>query len=195
MRIGFDLDEVVVDLTGPLVKLANDHYDLELSRDSFQIYDFKNNVYVDDTKLNDEIIDFLIYYANDEEFQFKAEPCAGAVNTLLYLNWLYHTIYFITSRPVENKGTTEDWLRKYNIPHAELIVLGYGVEKGPAGKHNHLDFFLDDRISHLESMLKHKRDWPGGLFVIDRPWNRYSEKFNRIYDWSEVGKTIGGQYA
>ncbi len=197
MKLGFDLDEVIVDLTNPLSELANTHYNLELSQDSFRIYNFKNNIYVDDVELNKEIIDFLIYYANDAEFQFKAEPYIKSVNTMRYLKWLHHTVYFITSRPIENTELTKDWLRKYNIPYDELIVLGHGVEKGPVGKNNQLDFFLDDRISHLESMWEHKRYWPVGLFVIDRPWNRYSEKFNRVYDWSDIKDifTIGGQYA
>ncbi len=197
MRIGFDLDEVVVDLTNPLAELTNKHYNLKLSQESFRIYNFKTNIYTGNPKINKEIIEFLIQYANDAEFQFKSKPYVGSVETINYLKGLGHTIYFITSRPVENTNLTEEWLRKYNIPYDELIVLGHGVEKGPIGKSNRLDFFLDDRISHLESMLKYKRNWSVGLFIIDRPWNRYSEEFNRVYDWSEISDIfmIGGHYA
>jgi uncharacterized HAD superfamily protein len=197
MRIGFDLDEVVVDLFDPLIELTNSNFNLKLSKESFHIYNFEKNIYSDNAELNNMISDFLIYYANDAKFQLEAKPYDKSVDTIRYLRELNYEVYFITSRPVENTEATESWLAKHYIPYDKLIVLGHGVEKGSVGKSNRLDFFLDDSIAHLESMWKHKRNWPIGLFVIDRPWNKYSDKFNRIYEWTEVRNmfSIGGQYA
>lgn len=196
MRLGFDLDEVVVSLTAPVMKLANEYYNLDLSKESFSIFDFRKNRYVDDDALNKEIGQFLVYYVCNTDFQFKARPYVDAARTIRYLKKIHHIIYFVTSRPVKNREMTEDWLRKHNIPYDKLIVLGLDTPKGPIGQEYNLDFFMDDRIDHLESMWDYKRNWPLGLCVLDKPWNRSSNKFKRIYGWDEIKDmlSIGGFY-
>jgi len=196
MRLGFDLDEVVVDLAAEFEKYLEYTYGIKWTKDCFVRFNFENYIFSDDKNFNARIIKDMLRVANDADFQFKAEPIEGAQKVLQKLKRCGHKLYFITSRPKQNQPFTFKWLRQYDIPFDGLRVIGHSEPKGLYGLRLNLDMFVDDLEKHLESMWVYKKRWRKGLLLMDRPWNTMSidgSKFKRVHNWKEILRHVGIQ--
>jgi uncharacterized HAD superfamily protein len=196
MKLGFDLDEVVVDLTAEFTLYLESTYGLEWPIDCFVDYNFAKCAFTSDDELNKEIAKDMVRVANDPNFQDNAKPMPGAVRTLQELKKTGHKLYFITARPKQNQPYTFRWLRKNNIPFDGLEVIGQEEEKGVYGRRLNLDMFVDDLESHLESMYRHKNRWKKGLVLYTRPWNvgAYdATRFVRVDNWKQIIRHVGIQ--
>lgn len=195
MKLGFDLDEVVVDLLSELKKYLYSNYGMEWpAKNCFVYYDFAECTFHCDEDLNKRITEDMINLANDANFQFQAFPHKDAVKAIQKLKKIGHKIYFITSRPKQNQPLTFKWLRKYNVPFDGLEVIGQNEPKGFYGRKHNLDMYVDDLLFHLESMFEYKKRWKKGLLLIDKPWNNdYLDinKFKRVYTWQEILRCVG----
>lgn len=195
MRLGFDLDEVVVNLTAEFEKHLELNYGIEWPLDCFVHYDFVKCRFHEDEELDLRITKEMILLANDADFQFQAEPVEGAQRALQKLKKTGHKIYLITSRPVQNQPLTFKWLRQHDIPFDGLRVIGHSEEKGRHGMQLRLDMFVDDLEKNLESMLVYKKRWRKGLLLFDRPWNNASyideSRFTRVNNWKEILRHVG----
>ena len=186
LNLGFDLDEVVVNITDVIEKHMMEKYNIYWPAEYFKEYGLVDGTYHTDEKLNKTIQADLWEVANLPEFQFKAEPFVGAKEALLLLKKAGHKISFITSRPKQNKSFTVEWLKHNDIPFDELKVIGHGEEKGVYGHKLNLDMFVDDLEKHLFSMFDHKKMWKKGLLLFDRPWNIKDVSFDRVNNWVEI---------
>lgn len=194
MKLGFDLDEVVVALCDVLVEHMNKEFDLNWSMEDFKVYSLLENNYSDDEEHNDKIATHIIEVVNDPEFQLTAKPYEGAPAFIRRLKKEGHSIHFITCRKLGVEKYSTKWLRKYKIPFDSLYHLGYGAEKGKLGRALNLDFYIDDHEEHLISMYKYKKRWAKGLALMTRPWNVDSydaSKFVRINNWAELKRHLG----
>ena len=186
LNLGFDLDEVVVNITGEIEKYLKYKYDIYWPAEYFKEYGLIDGTYHEDEKLNRTIQKDLWKVANSPEFQLFAEPFNGAKDALSLLKKTGHKIFFITSRPKRNKPLTIEWLEHHNIPFDDIRVIGHDEEKGVYGHKLNLDVFVDDLEKHLMSMLNHKKTWNGGLLLFDRPWNTKDTRFDRMKNWTEI---------
>jgi uncharacterized HAD superfamily protein len=186
LNLGFDLDEVVVDITGVIEKHMKSTYDIYWPAEYFKEYGLIDGTYHKDEKLNKTIQADLWAIANSPEFQFKADPFIGAKEALSSLKEAGHKIFFITSRPKPNKYFTFEWLEHHDISFDELHLVGHSEEKGTYGHKLNLDMFVDDLEKHLISMSAHKKIWKKGLLLFDRPWNVNNIRFRRVKDWKEI---------
>jgi uncharacterized HAD superfamily protein len=196
MRLGFDLDEVVVNLTDVLSEYIQNNYGLDWSPENFAQYNFKYCTFVEDEVLNKKIIDDMFLLANDSDFQTKCEPVVGAREVLQKLKRQGHKIFFISARPKQNQPQTFKWLRQQEIPFDGLKVIGHDKVKGYYGMKLMLDMFVDDLEKHLDSMWRFKKRWRKGLLLYTRPWNIKSidgSRFTRVYDWQGILRHIGIQ--
>lgn len=189
MRLGFDLDEVVVDLVSEFECHLKETYGIAWSIEMFTTYHFKYCMFDSNKSVNDDIICNLTKHANNAEFQFKALPVTGACEAINKLNKENHEIYFITSRPKQNKKLTAMWLEKNNIPFDCLEVIGHEADKGVYGDKLGLDMFVDDLDTHLDSMKKYKKEWSKGLLLFNKPWNSnkvVDSTFKKVKNWKEI---------
>ena len=186
LNLGFDLDEVVVDITGVIEKHMKSTYDIYWPAEYFKEYGLIDGTYHKDEKLNKTIQADLWMIANSPEFQFKASPFIGAKKVLSSLKKVGHKIFFITSRPKANEYFTFEWLKHHDISFDELHLVGHSEEKGTYGHKLNLDMFVDDLEKHLISMSTHKKIWKKGLLLFDRPWNANNTRFNRVKGWKEI---------
>ena len=186
LNLGFDLDEVVVNITGVIEDHMLEKYNIYWPAEYFKEYGLIDGTYHKDEKINKTIQADLWTVANSPDFQLEAEPFNGAKEALSLLKEAGHKIFFITSRPKINKPTTLRWLEKHDIPFDELNVIGHDEEKGVYGHKLNLDMFVDDLEKHLISMLDHKKTWSKGLLLFDRPWNTKDVRFNRVGGWKEI---------
>jgi len=196
MRLGFDLDEVVVNLTAEFEKYIELNYGIVWPIDYFAHYNFVKCKFHDDVDLNKRIINDMLVTANDADFQFQAEPLKDARKVLQKLKRVGHKLYFITSRPVQNQPLTFRWLRKNDIPFDGLNVIGHKEPKGLFGMRLNLDMYVDDLEKHLMSMWSYKKRWRKGLLLLDKPWNHAyidGSRFKRVNNWKDILRHVGVQ--
>lgn len=196
MILGFDLDEVVVNLTAEFEKYLDLNYGIEWPPECFISYNFDECMFDNDEEFNKRIRKDLLERAYDPEFQSYAEPVEGAQEVLQKLRRLGHKLYFISARSKQNQPATFKWLRNNNIPFDKLYLIGNSEQKGVYGMRHDLDMYVDDLEKHLESMWAYKKRWRKGLLLFDRPWNRFSidgSKFQRIKNWKEILRHVGIQ--
>lgn len=186
LNLGFDLDEVVVNITDMIEDYLMEKYDIYWPAEYFKEYGLIDGTYHEDERINKTIQADLWEVANSPEFQFTAKPFDGAKEALSLLKKAGHKIFFITSRPKENNSLTIGWLEKYSIPFDGLNVIGHDEEKGIYGHKLNLDMFVDDLEKHLISMFRYKKKWRKGLLLFNRPWNTKGARFNRVNGWDEI---------
>lgn len=194
MRLGFDLDEVVVALCDVLLDQMNEEFDLNWTINNFTIYDLLKNTYHEDEEHNGKIAKRAIEIVSNIDLQITAKPYEEAPLFIRRLKKEGHTVHFITARKLGEEAKTADWLRKYKIPFDSIHHLGYGGEKGRVGRALNLDFYIDDHEEHLESMYRYKKRWAKGLALMTKPWNIDSydaSKFTRINNWLELRRHLG----
>lgn len=194
MKLGFDLDEVVVALCDALTKYINDKFDLGWTVEDFKVFNLLHNKYSDDEEYNDKIAKDIIEVVSGIEFQLTAKPCEGATEFIRRMKKEGNSIHFITNRKYGKEDRSAKWLREYKIPFDSINHVGFGAEKGRFGRILNLDFYIDDCEEHLESMYKYKKRWNKGLALMDRPWNRDSidgSRFIRIKNWKELTRHLG----
>jgi uncharacterized HAD superfamily protein len=185
-NLGFDLDEVIVNLTDELEKYLETKYNIYWPAEYFDQYGLMNCTYHSDEEFNKVIQKDLCREVNSPEFQLVAKPFNGAKKALQLFKKAGHKICLITARPKRNEPSTKRWLKQNNIPFDKLIVLEHGEEKGTYGHKLNLDMFVDDLEKHLISMSVHKKFWKKGLLLFDRPWNVNDTRFNRVRGWKEI---------
>jgi len=133
MKLGFDLDEVVVNLAVKFEEYLLETYGVTWPPECFSAYWFESCNFTDDEKLNKKIIADMVVMANDPDFQFTAEPVPGSIAAIQKLARQGHSIHFITNRPKANVTKTAEWLRKHKLKFSSLHCLGPKGEKGDAG--------------------------------------------------------------
>lgn len=200
MKLGFDIDGIVADLTKMMMEHVNKKFGLSLEVSvKHNIFD---NKYVDDPVLNREIaMSMLEEVIENDDVLIDVEVYEDAVQAIRKLYRAGHTIHFITSRPAAQRIVTTQWLRKNNIPFNTLHVVGKSgpggnlVDKGRTGRALNLDFFLDDSPYHLDGMYKYKNRWRKGVALFSRPWNEHElldpSRFIRFNDWNEIIRHLG----
>ena len=196
MELGFDIDGVVNDLVSHLIGYVDSSFGIKLGKETFKGYWLEKSTYVDDEKLNNEIIESMLKVVCDIDFQVKAKPYKDAVKALKLLKKSGHSLHFITSRNVgkdaENK--TAEWFKHNGIKFDSLNHCGINGSKGVLGKNLNLEFYLDDHEMNLTSMYEYKRKWRKGLCLFTQVWNKGhidGSRFIRLNNWEEVLRHLG----
>lgn len=196
MRLGFDLDEVVVCLNKRVEEYLASTYGIDWSVQSLTSSFYDDAVFHADKETNKEILADIIPLLDDPDFQAPCEPVPGAVKALQDLKKHGHKLFFISARPPENRDKTIAWLKKHKIKFDEVATVGHHTDKGIYGRKFKLDMYVDDLPKHLESMSKYKSSWRKGLLLFDNPWNNDAidaNKYTRVYSWKEIIRHIGVQ--
>lgn len=180
MRIGIDIDDTIT-------------YTHEIILPMARLYDEEK--YNGVNKDNDLIGSFT--WSREEKDQFFNNFSSNYSQYLLiknnantYINKLYdegYEIYFITYRKFENAyDVTKKYLDDNNIKYHKLIV--NSGDKGKICSDEHINIFIDDSISHLDSALKHNKNI--NLLLVDMPYNRNNNIYKRVSNWNEIYNII-----
>lgn len=196
MKLGFDIDEVVCDLTSCLTKYIKENYGCDWALEDWHDYDLGDYDYTGcgDEETNERIIADLWDRSYDFGFLNTCQPIEGAVKALKSLKKRGHTLHYITTREKGKEHLTISWLREHSIPFDTVHHVGHGGEKGFVGRALNLDFFVDDLEKNLKSMLRYKKRWKKGLVLLDKPWNRTlydGSKFIKLNNWKQIIRHIG----
>lgn len=117
-----------------------------------------------------------IYYKNisKEEWDFLCQvdtlysnvpPTDDCIDFLDYVKYRYD-VYYITSRPLLVKLTTEQFLRRYKFPFRENLV--FTSDKVNESRRLHITNFLDDNPIYIEGLSKITN-----TILIANPWNSH----------------------
>ena len=179
MRLGIDLDGVVVDIITPLLPRLSAICGRELCREDICHYNFETAL-----NLDAEQVAQMWELVSDESIYREPPPVDGAV---LFLSGLDSIDWcFVTSRPSWAAKATRDWLEQHGLGDREVIHTEHGK---PAALDLELDVFIEDDISTARALAVH------GIYVLlmDNPWNRHEtlpENCRRVYDWAEVAEEL-----
>lgn len=194
MKLGFDIDGIVANMSDALIEAMNSEFGLNYDESIFVHHNLFKNTYVDDPELNDKIAQHM----RENVIYNKAavsilEPYPNVTMALRKLA-RQHSLHYITGRPSEQQNTCIEWLRNNNIPFDSVHAVGKAA-KGMVGRSLNLDFYIDDELKHLDSMYKFKNRWRKGLALFRRPWNQKdrvdTSKYFIFYDWEAVIRHLG----
>ena len=194
MKLGFDVDDVVADLTSALIKYIYNTYNITLSDEELRRYSVLDNIFTSDKEVNEKIVIDLAQKSKDSKFQSTIKPYKDAVECIKKLRRSGHTLHYISSRNIGAEYETAKWFRKHHIPFDSIHSVGLEQEKGMLGRALNLDFYIDDLEEHLESMMKYKKRWRKGLALFTRKWNKDSidaSKFIRLDNWTQISRHLG----
>lgn len=189
MRLGFDLDQVVIDCLDAIKNSIYKEFGVKTTGKTYEGYYLDRLPYTDDADKNRIIGEFILSRVYDPLFYSDMLPIKEAVSSLQYLKMIGNEIYFITSRDSSIKDVTIKWFNKYEIDYDGLYFCQN--KSGPV-KDEGLDFFIDDHIKHLNDIMGSGYIPKKGLCLFDRPWNKDYNKmlYSKVYDWSDIVKIL-----
>ena len=177
MRLGIDLDGVLVDFTKSYNALVKAELGIDLPAVALTWdYHLENGVTQQQSNQMWEIIE-------STPFHGMMLPLKGALENLERLNVLSkqgNDIYFITSRTGHlAKFWTELWLKNHGMDLPTVLVTS---DKGPVVKGLNLNVFVDDKPENnmdvLEATGYLSNHSPGiRVYLPDHPYNQWADQF------------------
>jgi len=185
MKIGIDVDNVVVDLNKGFIDFYNSNFDKNISMD-----DFKEHYYLSDLFgiSRDEEWDLWNSYHNSELFDEMSfvEGVKAAIDFLK----AKHELFFITARHLSWKDKTDKLFEKH-FGDVNLIFSGDvygGRQKDEICEENGIKILVEDHPTHSLDYAKKGIK----ILLFDRPWNKKVEHENiiRVKNWEEILERI-----
>ena len=184
MKIGIDIDEVIVEFVKGYLKKYKEKYSKDFNFDNIFSYNLWESLGI--TKEESEELTDEFY--NSEHFE-NIEIIDG-VNEALVELLKNNEIVFITSRPIKLKNRTENFI-KTNFPNILFKLIFSNdffpqgnLSKGEICKLEGIELLIEDHkeysLSCAEKGIK--------VFLFDKPWNKDFEHENvlRVSGWKEV---------
>lgn len=121
--------------------------------------------------------DYLSFSDADWEYLTKIDtfyssqiPTVDCVNFLNKVKFLFD-IYYVTSRPLYVKLTTEQYLKRYKFPFRENLI--FTEDKINTARRLRADYCIDDLPKNLEGLCKVSK-----VVMIQQPYNvEYRDKY------------------
>jgi len=167
MRIGIDLDGVLVDFVKSYNALVKAHLGIELPAQA-GVWDYHL-----EAGMTKKQADQMWEVIKDTPFHGTMLPLPGALEALDRLNLLNiqgNDIYFITTRSGKlAKFYSEMWLRFHGMDHPTVLI---SFEKGPVAKGLKLDVFVDDKPENNNDVLLNSPKTR--VYLIDQLYNQWA---------------------
>ena len=192
MRIGIDIDNVISNFNEELLKAYIEH-DKELRNTGIinkNAEYIRNNMFDWSEQEQNEF-----YKLNIERIAINLKAIEGASKYINKLKQDGHTIYIISGRDngeySDPYTMTENWLKKYDIVYDKLFLVdAYNSHSKTEICLNHnVDIMIDDSKRMCTDIKKY------GIkaFIMDTPYNRDTNEFERVCSWKEIYKVIKKQ--
>jgi len=190
MKIGIDLDEVLVDFLPALIRYHNATYSTSLSRDDFFTYHYWDVWGGTVEEAIKKVCDF-----HQTPYFKELEPISGTQEAIGRLKE-GNELFIITSRQESIADATKDWVAKY-FPGAfsdVFLTNQYSLNGNKKTKKEYcellgVEVLIEDQLKYaLECLSRERR-----VFLLDCPWNKAKELpegIKRVYSWQEIIETI-----
>ena len=172
LKVACDVDEVINDLIDKTIKLYNDRYGAELTRDIFVEYDIYKCLPFEEAEL-------FVNLFFQKELWDTVEPIKDAQWGLKYLTNNGFDVYLATATNYETYQYKVEWIKRY-FPFID--------EKNIICIHNKslldVDFVIDDCAENLINCK-----WTHRI-LVDQVWNQHPKYFaynlHRAHNWHEI---------
>lgn len=184
-KIGFDLDDVLMDFNNSLCIFHNREYGTTYSRNDIFTFNLEKVWNCGREQAVRRVLDFY-----DSELHTNILPVIGAVDGILALKDSYD-LYIVTAKPEALKDQTYRWLHKH-FYHAFKDVyftnhfLGEGPRrsKGEICRELGIDLFIDDSLENAYSIATVGVP----VLLFDTPWNQedVAPPIHRVKGWEQI---------
>jgi len=191
MRLGIDIDDVLLGLMTELTKFYNEKHGTDFTRDSYLVYNLSSTF---KSTSEEAIYEVKCFY--ESPYFDKMIPLKGAVESISKLQEKYDIIV-ITSRPEYMKEKTIFSINKYfpgllNEDNSNLFLPSdwhdpnFSKSKADVCLENNIDIMIDDRLKYVVECANK------GItsILFDAPWNKfkqiiqYSPNYDKHKDYS-----------
>lgn len=193
MRIGVDLDDVLLVFFEPFIEFQNKRYGMNVRLVDFIDYNSWWNIW--GIKKERAIQDVRDFYKTD---LFKNLVSVDGAQDAIRVLSESHDLFIITARPrciskktmIQVRNSFKKSFR--GIYFAEHTLLGTGKNKGYFCDLLKLDFMIEDSIELSRSCISpDKRE----ILILGRPWNVFDENsvqgMSRFNSWKDIVRYIG----
>ena len=180
MLIGIDLDGVVCDAAGGIIRWAQQRLGIRIHRRQITSYGIENC-----TPLTRRHVDMVF---GDPDFYRRVTPVRGAIGAIRLLYRAGACLHMVTSRPPWTLAATEEWLRVHRVPYHGLSLVD-AADKLAYARRERLDVFVEDRLDTALSLAGYCRL----VVLMDQPWNRADflpPNVRRCAGWRQALSTI-----
>lgn len=149
MRLGIDFDNTLADFGGLLrhITLERTGFDLRSVREANpDVTDIEAAIHA---AVGRERFEALIAEIEQTDLTLEMEPRPAAIEVARRLA-ARHEIVVVTARTVPDAEAARRWLRRYDIPVAEVIATAYAPKAAHAAEQG-LVVHLDDAVSVIEA--------------------------------------------
>ena len=186
MRIGIDLDEVIMDTLSQVIKYYNRRYKTSFTLSDFHSYNWWETWGCTKDKAIRTWLDF-----NNSDVSRKIKPIERAISSI---NFLAKTneIIIITSRQNKVKEQTQKWLNKHFKSPPRLILTNdiyiATESKSKICKDLGIKLMIEDHPKYAAECAK------SGIKTIlfDKPWNKSvsHKEIVKVKNWPEALEVI-----
>lgn len=174
LRIGIDIDGVIVDLVSLMLPLLSKACGRPVSHQDIYCFDIGRAL-----DIEEKMADVWAQVYDSDTLQ-SAPPIKGAITGLSVLR--EHEIWLITRRPTSTRSHTVSWLRRYKIKYDHLIF-DSSPQKHLVGRG--FDAFVEDNLEQACAIAE------AGIFtlLLDHPWNQaptLPKRCRRAEDWNAI---------
>lgn len=176
-KIGFDLDEVLVEQLRTLVQFYHQRTGIHIPYERFHSYRWHE---VWDVPYTEAVE--LDYAFKESEAFANQPPVDGAVEGISKLVAMDYAATYITARPAVFRERTQLWLDRH-LGHVRATLI-HSSEKYNVCHAEGITELVEDDGKHAIPCADN------GITVLmpDRPWNRdvCHKNIIRVYSWSEI---------
>jgi len=190
MRIGIDLDDVLLQFLPSLIKFHNDTYGTSLSLHEFESYDFWETWGGTKEEAIQKVYDFY-----QTSYFTSMQPVIGGQEAIRLLSQ-EHDIYIITSRQNYVAKATKKSIEKHFSKSISDIHFTnhYSQNNSSTTKKEvcnslRIDVMVEDSADYALNCLSNGRK----VFLINQPWNNkrsISSEIYRVNSWQEIIDSI-----
>ncbi|MCI0408785.1 MAG: hypothetical protein L0191_09515 [Acidobacteria bacterium] len=188
MRIGIDLDDVLVDSLPHYLTAFNRRFGMEVSLADAAWRMYRRYPHIPRGEI-DNFFSGLI-----EAGFFASRPLLpGAMEALERLTEEGHGLFIITGRAPQDEAITRKWLNEAGLTGYFSALVHEGIEpvgryKSEAALELRLDLFVEDELAAAIAVGEARIP----VLLYDQPWNRGALPANvrRVCSWSEALRQI-----
>ncbi len=184
MRIGVDLDDVLVDSLPHYLRAFNRRFGMEVS-----LADAAWRMYRRYPHIPREEIDNFFSGLIEAGFFASRPLLPGAREAVERLTEEGHDLFIITGRAPQDEAITRNWLSQAGLTGHFSALVHKGIEpvghyKSAAALELQLDLFIEDELA--VAIAVGEAEIP--VLLYDQPWNRGSlpVTVRRVCSWSEA---------
>ena len=183
MRIGVDIDNVLSNFNEILLNKYIEH-DKSINGKGI----VNQDVYIRDMFNWDKEYEEKFYKENIEYFASLFEPIEECSKYVKLLKEEGNTIYIISGRDNGEYSNpykmTIDWLKKYDIVYDKLFLVD--AYNSHSKTEICLEYNIDVMIDDSKRMCKDIKDNGIRALLMDTPYNRDTNEFERVNSWKEI---------